>query len=232
MEMDLNTFHTSLPFSFEILSAWMQRIAKRFFSERRLLKVEHELLQNPFDMKLQRQLFKELLATQNYKRLQLRFENPTVPSVSSHYSVEKRQQDIEKIQKDPVILDSYINALVMDGKGSIVEKLTPFLNQDVRKEDPPPQTITEARPHWVHTDLDKWQKEVDAKQPNSRFASTKRGIPRGKDDGPIQVVLSEAWSWSKLARNFGSRLFYGILIMTGLSVVLEQQGILKSGNLS
>ncbi|KAJ3089981.1 ATP-dependent zinc metalloprotease FTSH 4, mitochondrial [Quaeritorhiza haematococci] len=47
--------------------------------------------------------------------------------------------------------------------------------------------------------------------------------------GPIQVVISEAWSWSKFVRELGSRIVYGVLLMTGLSVILDQQGIIKSG---
>jgi hypothetical protein len=43
------------------------------------------------------------------------------------------------------------------------------------------------------------------------------------------VVLSEKWSWAKFARTFITRILYGILLMTGLSVLLDQQGLLKSG---
>ncbi|KAI8918169.1 peptidase family M41-domain-containing protein [Powellomyces hirtus] len=46
---------------------------------------------------------------------------------------------------------------------------------------------------------------------------------------PIEVVLSEAWSWSKFVRKLGSKVLYGLLLMTGLSVLLDQQGIIKSG---
>ncbi|KAJ1343594.1 hypothetical protein BSLG_001863 [Batrachochytrium salamandrivorans] len=51
-------------------------------------------------------------------------------------------------------------------------------------------------------------------------------LPEGQ---PIQVVLSESWSWSKLGRTLGSRILLSVLLMTGLSVVLDQQGIMKSG---
>jgi ATP-dependent metalloprotease len=44
-------------------------------------------------------------------------------------------------------------------------------------------------------------------------------------------VISEAWSWSKFSRKLGSRVLYGLLLMTGLSVILDQQGIIKSGML-
>jgi hypothetical protein len=205
----------------------MMRISKRFFSERRLLKLEQDAAQNQSDLKAQRQLFKELLSTQNYKRLQQKFENPSLPPISTRYSKETRLHDIERIQTDPVILDAYIHALVLDGKGSIVDKVVRFM--DSKKESVEPQTITESQPHWMKTDMEQWQRAIDTKQPSSQYSSSRRGIP--KKDEPIQVVLSEAWSWSKLARNFESKIFYGILVLTGLSVVLEQQGILKSGTL-
>ncbi|KAI8818046.1 peptidase family M41-domain-containing protein [Fimicolochytrium jonesii] len=55
------------------------------------------------------------------------------------------------------------------------------------------------------------------------------GNANGPDGRPIQVVISEAWSWSKFARKFGSKVLYGILLMTGLNVLLDSQGIIKSG---
>ncbi|RKO90368.1 P-loop containing nucleoside triphosphate hydrolase protein, partial [Blyttiomyces helicus] len=52
--------------------------------------------------------------------------------------------------------------------------------------------------------------------------------PDGKLE-PIHVVLAEAWSWAKFGRTLGSKFIYGILLMTGLAVILDQQGIIKSG---
>jgi ATP-dependent metalloprotease len=202
----------------------MLRIQMRFFSEKKVLKLEQELLKQ-FDINQQRLLFKELLSSQNYKQLQQRFENPQLPNVSSRYSKEIRSADMDKIQTDFVILDCYISSLVLDGQ-PVAAKIQPLFTS-THQEQPP--TITESRPHWIETDMSKWQDAIDKTHPNSQFTSSKRGIPK-KDDGPIHVVLSEAWSWSKLARNLGSRIFFGILIMTGLSVVLEQQGVLRSGN--
>ncbi|KAJ3391053.1 hypothetical protein HDU84_006568 [Entophlyctis sp. JEL0112] len=46
---------------------------------------------------------------------------------------------------------------------------------------------------------------------------------------PIPVVLSEAFSWSKMGRKMGSSILYAVLLLTGLSVILDQQGIMKSG---
>ncbi|KAJ3052445.1 ATP-dependent zinc metalloprotease FTSH 5, mitochondrial, partial [Rhizophlyctis rosea] len=117
--------------------------------------------------------------------------------------------------------------------------------------------VGEGRAHWMQTNLGQWEEALSGRpsspfsrlnrnsapppQPQPRFPSISRRGPSmmmggggmgGQQGGrpePIQVVLSEAWSWSKFVRKLGSKLLYGILLMTGLSVILDQQGIIKSG---
>eukprot|EP00842_Homolaphlyctis_polyrhiza_P001900 jgi/Hompol1/2710/HPOL_003015-RA len=115
--------------------------------------------------------------------------------------------------------------------------------------------VSEGREHTVRTSLAEWERALGSKLPvypqqqkssfssaasnrrqtgyslSSSSQSTRKSdsLPPYPDGQPIQVIISEAWSWSKFSRKLGSRLVYGILIMTGLSVVLDQQGIIKSG---
>lgn len=46
---------------------------------------------------------------------------------------------------------------------------------------------------------------------------------------PIKIAISETWSWSKFTRQMASNIVVGLLFMTGISVLFEQQGILKGG---
>ncbi|KAI8923758.1 peptidase family M41-domain-containing protein [Entophlyctis helioformis] len=120
--------------------------------------------------------------------------------------------------------------------------------------------VSEGRDHIVRTNLSEWDRALGGRSsasqsipqslpPQQSFSNpfssyTRRtgsgGRPAsgtaaagaaGADGQPIQVIISEAWSWSKFSRKMGSRLLYGVLIMTGLSVVLDQQGIIKSAGM-
>ena len=221
---------------------------RSFFSGPRIFKLEQEAneFHNRKDPVKQRALLKELFNSGNYKQCISRFENqPQLP-----FS-EGRKDDLRYLQSDPLLLEPYIAALIMDGKSNkVVEKISPLINAGVSVPFPssslsgnsntssPSNSSSSFResepiPHYMHTDRSKWQQEIDRSQPNSTFSSFNGGLPRqfinSPDGGPIKVVLSEAWSWSKFARTFASRILYGILLMTGLSVVLDQQGMLKQG---
>ncbi|KAJ3275405.1 ATP-dependent zinc metalloprotease FTSH 4, mitochondrial [Terramyces sp. JEL0728] len=213
------------------------RIFKRtFFAERKIFKLEQEANEplNKKDPTKQRVLFKELYTTGNFKKVIQRFESqPQLPPPSMRYPPEVRNEDVLALQSDPVILEMYLSSLVMDGKSSkLIEKLSPIYQQSGSITPPTPDPIipptSESRVHWMKTDMNQLQSAIDRSQPNSQYASSNKGLLR-KDEGPIQVVLSEAWSWSKFSRNIGTKLIYGVLLITGLSVVLDQQGILKNG---
>ena len=196
---------------------------------------------NRKDPQKQRALLKELFNTGNYKQCISRFENQPQIAFS-----ENRRNEMRLLQSDPLLLETYIAALIMDGKSNkVIEKISPFMNDGdssnrSQSQQPLPLHQTsnffresEPIPHLLQTDKMKWQKEIDRNYPNSQFSSYNGGLPNrkssGPDEGPIKVVLSEAWSWSKFGRTFASRILYGILLMTGLSVLLDQQGILKQG---
>ncbi|KAI8803526.1 peptidase family M41-domain-containing protein [Cladochytrium replicatum] len=44
--------------------------------------------------------------------------------------------------------------------------------------------------------------------------------------------MSEAWSWSKFTRKLGSNVLFGVILITGLGLVLDQQGIIKSAGIN
>jgi hypothetical protein len=89
-------------------------------------------------------------------------------------------------------------------------------------------------PHILKTNPSQWQREIDRNHSSSSYSTMNGGLPnsftnQSGEEKPIKVLISEAWSWSKFSRTIATRLVYGILLMTGLSVLLEQQGILKGG---
>ena len=221
-----------------------RRFARPLFTERRILKLETDAnnLDNRKDPIKHRALYKELFNTGNYKQCISRFETqPQLPIHSSRYPLEQREEDIRKLQSDPVILETYIASMIMDGKSAkVVEKITPLIKGGhiqspmglgMQQSSLPPIRETEPTLHNMKTNLSQWQSTIDRTHPNSMFASNNRGLPiQQSEDAPIKVILSEAWSWSKFTRSIASRILIGVLLMTGLSVVLDQQGILKNGN--
>ncbi|KAJ1552760.1 ATP-dependent zinc metalloprotease FTSH 4, mitochondrial, partial [Cladochytrium tenue] len=90
-------------------------------------------------------------------------------------------------------------------------------------------TPRDAREHWVRTDMDQWNRALRSRglaplpPPPAGPGGSAAGQP------PIQVAISEAWSWSKVTRQLLSNVVYAVLLMTGLSVILDQQGIIKTG---
>jgi hypothetical protein len=179
--------------------------------------LEQAANQHKKDVSKQRIYLKELLNSKSYQKLLFWFENqPQLPPVSGSYSNDKRLEDIRALQSDKEMLATYIQALVQDGRQSqIIEKLRPIIN--INDSIPLKEDVKEGIPYSIKTDLERWKREFEQKQlhPNT--------------NRPIPIIVSEAWSWSKIARSFGARLFYGILIMTGLSVVMEQQGVFRGG---
>ncbi|KAJ3359681.1 hypothetical protein HDU91_004842 [Kappamyces sp. JEL0680] len=219
---------------------------RSIFSDQKIIKLEQEANSpsSRTDVLKQRALMRELFNNGKYKQVISRFEGqPQLPSSSAGYAAEYREKDLQLLQTDPVLLETYIAAMIMDGKsGKVVEKISPLIRgSDFHRpilgtslfppsQQPVPSPFRESEPvpHVLTSNPSHWQSEIDKKQPASRFASANGGLPRG-EDVPIKVVLSEAWSWSKFTRTFATRILYGILLMTGLSVVLDQQGMLKSG---
>jgi ATP-dependent metalloprotease len=76
--------------------------------------------------------------------------------------------------------------------------------------------------------------ETNQPQPSMSDATT--GEPRdyliqkisSNSQEPIHIVIKEAFSWSKLSRKLLSSLLYYSFLITGLFIVLDQQGIMKS----
>lgn len=132
--------------------------------------------------------------------------------------------------------------MIMDGKSSqVVDKIAPLIGQRNHSNLQRPQGVPRISPaslfeqpvlHNANTDMNQWQGAIDRNQPNSYFSSQNNGLANSNDsnyDAPIKVVLSEAWSWAKFSRNLIGKVLIGVLLMTGLSVVLDQQGIMKNG---
>jgi ATP-dependent metalloprotease len=212
-------------------------IKRNFFTEQRLYKLEQEANSNGRDLFRQRQYLKELFNSGNYRQCISRFESqPQIPQLGFNYSIENRNEDIRRIQSDPVVLETYVASLVMDGKSAkVVEKISPIIantsggSSGYRPQnlEIPPYYQSEPVLHNARTDLNQWQREVDRNQPNSNYSSGNQGMPKS-DGSPIKVVLSEAWSWARFIRNISGKIVWGILLVTGVSVVMDQQGMLKT----
>ncbi|KAJ1550379.1 ATP-dependent zinc metalloprotease FTSH 4, mitochondrial, partial [Nowakowskiella sp. JEL0078] len=50
-----------------------------------------------------------------------------------------------------------------------------------------------------------------------------------RSEEPVHLIISEGWSWSKFTRKIGSQFLFGLLLITGLSVILDQQGMMRPG---
>ncbi|KND05169.1 ATP-dependent metallopeptidase HflB [Spizellomyces punctatus DAOM BR117] len=232
---------------------------RHFWTERRLQKVEAEADQPEFraDPKKQGELYKELLKSSNHYALMHRYENqPQLGPATSRYPVAARNADIQRIQRDPDCLKAYLSALAKEGNiDKLADKVlaatgTSSINQalgstptrsidmsnSVGDDGAIRQTVGEGREHWVQTNIAEWDRALGrragagAMRGGRGFGGQGMGQPHvdGKME-PIQVIISEAWSWSKFVRKLGSKVLYGLLLMTGLSVLLDQQGIIKSG---
>lgn len=166
---------------------------------RRLVKLE--LGQK--DLRTTRQFYKELLSTNNNLKIIQMFEN---------------EQNLE-IRKDSLIQEYYVKALVnsSNSSGKLMDKLYALV-QDEGYEQPQQLSESEKSPFIQQTEPRDYSMKTDLTKLKARLEKNE----------PIKITLSEAWSWQKLLRTFGSRIFYGVLVMTGLSVLLEQQGMFKN----
>ncbi|KAJ3014497.1 hypothetical protein HKX48_005113 [Thoreauomyces humboldtii] len=218
---------------------------RQFWSERKLQRLEAEASDPAYrlDPRKQADVYRELLKLGNHYALIDRYENqPQLDPVSSRYPAVTRAADVQRIQQDPDCAKAYVTALTQEGD---LDRLTSrFIaasgaigTSSRRSEDALAAQISgmpvgEGREHWMQTNVAQWERALGRRgqmnvRSNGRPAS--QGGPLGDGSDPIQVVLSEAWSWSKFVRKLGSKLLYGLLLMTGLSVLLDQQGIIKSG---
>ncbi|KAJ3196206.1 hypothetical protein HK101_009769 [Irineochytrium annulatum] len=115
------------------------------------------------------------------------------------------------------------------------------------------QRVVEGRDHWVSARPQDWERMLGSGNRSSRFNGFQRPPPEGQyglrhpprsgwgpsppadsmgKGDPIRVTISEAWSWSKFMREIITRVVYGAMLITGLSFILNQQGIFKSAGMA
>ncbi|KAJ3143093.1 hypothetical protein HK100_011392 [Physocladia obscura] len=92
--------------------------------------------------------------------------------------------------------------------------------------------ILNSRDYTMHTNPNDWANVLHSRSNSSNNSSINGLSNNNQNVIPIPVVLSEAFSWSKLGRKMGASLLYAVLLLTGLSVILDQQGIMKSGSMA
>jgi ATP-dependent metalloprotease len=61
-------------------------------------------------------------------------------------------------------------------------------------------------------------------------ATRKKIVPNATEtrSEPLEIILREPWSWASFFKTLGGRVIAGFLILTGLSVLLDQQGMIRS----
>ena len=219
---------------------------RSFFLERRLTKLESEAdeTDSTIDPRKQASYYKELLSNGNYSQLIHRFETqPQLPPVSMRYPEEQRVKDIYKIQSDKECLKYYITALTKDGKTDrLATQMATLMGGSnggmaERASTLKPHIVGEPKEYTIRTDL----KELPPSLASYVGSSTRSSRPLRRTQAasvdssepkqePVQIVISESWSWSKFARKAGIRIVSIVLMVTGLSVLFDQQGVIKTGN--
>ncbi|TPX75014.1 hypothetical protein CcCBS67573_g03736 [Chytriomyces confervae] len=194
-------------------------------------------------------------AAAEYYRLLIR--NNDHRGVTRHYE-SLGDADIQ-VLTDPLVIRLYVQAASKEGvtgAEAISQRLRKLyaLSMNDPLEQPPlhQQTRQNAEPSLLKGNRDfslhlqnpqQWTDALNARnvpyqnQTPSNNLSGNRNNSFGNSQPPVQsqsvvpipVVLSEAFSWSKMGRKMGSSVLYAVLLLTGLSVILDQQGIMKSG---
>ncbi|KAJ3108961.1 hypothetical protein HDU97_009694 [Phlyctochytrium planicorne] len=225
---------------------------RSIWAERRLEKLERQANDPAYrsDPRRQAELYRvdELYKSGNYQALIHRYENQ--PQLGSSGA----KDDIATIQNDRECLKAYVSALSREGQiDRISDRILELLKEkrdlsgsnSSSSSSPLSSRPIDSKDHWLLTDVNEWERAIGGRFPkasSSRGAVGSSSLNRSRTDRyggageqrlePIQVTIAEAWSWSKFSRKLLSRIVYGILLMTGLSVILDQQGIIKSAGMA
>lgn len=116
--------------------------------------------------------------------------------------IQKFESSSRSIQQDGECVKSYIGALVKEGQVAKISELIGASSNSNRS----------------------------ARAPFSSQSTPTTFLDSPTLQQPIPVTLTEAFSWSKLLRKFGSKIITALVLLTGLSVILDQQGILKTNS--
>ncbi|KAJ3121724.1 hypothetical protein HK098_003457 [Nowakowskiella sp. JEL0407] len=212
-------------------------IQKRTYFSRRLSSLESSANspENAINPESQAEFYRQLLKQGLTKDLIQRFEEQ--PQVSSTLQKKSIQSDLE-------CLRLYALALAQEGRvDELVEKVlsisasasgtssTSSNFKSAVKKRVVPEAYGEPRAHWLQMNKDVWNQAV-AKSGQGQQQHRYQNDGGNGDNGsttPVQVIISEAWSWGKFSRKVISSVVTGIVIITGLSVLLDQYGVLKPG---
>ncbi|KAJ3064029.1 hypothetical protein HDU98_000224 [Podochytrium sp. JEL0797] len=189
----------------------------------------------------QAEYYRELLRSGHTRALVSAYETQPQLGASSADDAARR-----RIQHSPQVLRLYAAALAQEGRverladrvAAELASLTPHSDSSMsasnyNQSDASPSSSSrirkhhqlqhDARDYTLHTNPQEWSNALHRSSPTSSPNSNSNDIV------PIPVVLSESFSWSKMGRKMGSSVLYAVLLLTGLSVILDQQGIMKSG---
>ena len=160
----------------------------------------------------QSQLLKSLFDSENYSGVVSRYENqPQLLNSSS--------SDALKIKLDSENIKIYVSALVKLGD---FEKISESLSRVVA--DSKKSTFHSSR--WNAPA--KYNLYTSNNQIQGRLNTRLNSQTAQNQNDPIAITVTESSSWSKFARQLSSKVIGALIILTGLSIIADQQqGILK-----
>ena len=230
-----------------------------FFTLRKrldLVEAEADMPNNRVNARKQAEYYKELYRTGNFAALISRFESQNQLHAIPR---SQRTSEVRRLQRDPDSLKYYLLALSRDGQmDKISEKIAELValssaspslasNSSLSPSNPsqyPSSTASQPSPsgyserepilgeprlHYMKTDLNSWDDRTRGRISSQMSSSSSPQYASPDSLEPIPIIITEAWSWSKFIRHFSTRALYGVVAITALSYLLDQQGIMTGG---
>lgn len=195
-----------------------------FGSRVELLEKEANKPENALNVVKQGKYLQDLLRFGYYNAVIQRFESQ--PQLNKLISSEAREKVKAQLQSDRTALDAFVQALVKQNRsGEIAAKLQQL-------QAPSKSTLDVFVPA-----LEEKVSAVDSKgfaagaTSPGQFSGTpaeRETVFRLNGDQPLPVVVTESTSWSQFSKQLITKISLLVVGITGVSALLDQQGILKS----
>ena len=208
------------------------------FQSRALRDLESQLATPQFRadrMKL-RDYYRQLLRQGEYRTVIQRYEQqPQLPMSGREGTDEERSRQAAELQRDPELARLYATALLKEGRVDLLaDRLATLVGAEAPRQkvteaafaipsSSKDSLVSEGKDFTVRTNPSEWQRRMD---------KTRNAKDSKDEDHPIHVVVSEAFSWTKLSRKLFSTLFGGLLIVTSFAVLMDQQASIRPGGLT
>ncbi|KAJ3203664.1 hypothetical protein HK099_001412, partial [Clydaea vesicula] len=188
---------------------------------------------NKHNPKKQAELYTELLKSGNYQELIYRYE--TQPQLGDEYN--RDEIAVKRLQHDEDLVKLYIQALFNEGESDRIATTISKLISEKKEYNFKPFSSDSGK--LVKSAGTLYNLTTEKPQLATKLLLSKKGQQfqqqttinddQYQEKEPLQVQITEAWSWSKILRKFGTQTLVALIVVTGLSVLLEQQGVVKTG---